>query len=308
MRRFVKRLIIFILLLVSLAAAFLYQRIVGLESVSVTDDVAVIYGAGGNVGVLRTDHGAVIVDTMTFAMQGRRIRELAERIGGGPTQLVINTHYHQDHTHGNPGFAGGTAVISTQRTRDYLDFFDSEYWSGDRAENLPSQTFDERETLQIGAKTISLVFPGRGHTGGDLVALFVEDRVLHTGDLFFNQRYPRIDLPAGGSLREWIATIDRVLELEFDRVIPGHGPVSDRAGLVRFQDFLRDVWDQTRSAVADGMTLEEALSTIELRHDDGYSPGGVPILYELNRESVIRQAWEEASGSVSALQIPESPS
>jgi glyoxylase-like metal-dependent hydrolase (beta-lactamase superfamily II) len=213
MHRFAKRLFVAVLLLASLAATVLYQTVVSLESAPVTDDVFVIHGAGGNVGVLRTDHGAVIVDTMTFVMQGRRIRELAERIGGGPTQVVINTHYHQDHTHGNPGFAPGTKIVSTRRTRDYLLFFDAKYWQGDRSETLPTDTFTDGRELRIGGKTVRLVFAGRGHTGGDGIALFVEDRVIHTGDLFFNKRYPRIDFEAGGSLLEWIATIDRILEL-----------------------------------------------------------------------------------------------
>jgi len=306
MRRFVKRFLITILLLGSFAAIFVYRAVSTLDVESITPDVSMIRGAGGNVGVLRTARGAVIVDSMTFVMQGRRIREAAERIAG-PTQVVINTHYHQDHTHGNPGFAVGTHVVSTRRTRDYLLFFDDAYWQGERAQTLPNDTFDDQKELQFGDKTVRLYFAGPGHTGGDLVALFVEDRVLHAGDLFFNRRYPRVDLAAGGSMPAWVATLDRVLELPFDAVIPGHGPPSDRAGLRAYRDFLSDVWEQTSRAVAAGKTLEQTLAVVDPRYDDGYENGGVPLLREFDRDSVVSQAWEEASGTVSPQEVPSAP-
>jgi glyoxylase-like metal-dependent hydrolase (beta-lactamase superfamily II) len=300
-----KRLVIASILLFGIGATVVYLAIVGFDSERVGGDVSVIYGAGGNVGVLRSERGAVVVDTMTFALQGRQIRELAERLGGGPTQAVINTHYHRDHTHGNPGFAPGTKVVSTGRTRDYLLFFDEAYWQGDRAGTLPNDTFDAARDLRIGDKTVRLVFAGPGHTGGDLVVLFVEDRVLHAGDLFFHKKYPRVDFAGGGSIPAWIETLGRVLELEFDRVIPGHGAVTGRESLVEFREFLRDVWVQTGEAVLQGKSPEETLATVDLKHDDGYGVGGVPILREFDRDSIIRQAWEEASGNVTAVDVPD---
>ena len=95
------------ILVAGFGSIYVYDKVMALDTEQVTKDVSVIYGFGGNVGVLGTEHGVVIVDTMTFVAQGRRIRDLAERIGGGPTQAVINTHYHIDHTHGNPAFAAG---------------------------------------------------------------------------------------------------------------------------------------------------------------------------------------------------------
>jgi glyoxylase-like metal-dependent hydrolase (beta-lactamase superfamily II) len=294
------------ILVAGFGAVYVYDEVMTLDTEQVTEDISVIYGFGGNVGVLRTEHGVVIVDTLTFVPQGRRIRELAERIGGGPTQAVINTHYHIDHTHGNPGFAVGTKVVSTQRTRDYLMFFDGDYWEGDAAGTVPNVTFDERHELRIGGKTIRLRHLGRGHTGGDLVVLFKEDRVVHTGDLFFNHRYPNIDLEAGGSVREWIDTLDRVLAIDFDHIIPGHGPVTDRAGLEAFRRFLLDLWTQASDAVAAGKTLRETLATVELRYDEGYEIYSIPFVVKLDRDFVVRRAWEEASGAVSPAEVPVS--
>jgi len=307
MRRILGWLALVLIGLIAAVAIYAYQEVASLEVERVTDDVHVLYGLGGNVGVLATERGAVIVDSMTFRMQGAHIREVAERIGRGPTQAIINTHYHRDHTHGNPAFAAGTTVWSTQRTRDYLLHFDAPYWEGGAAGTLPNQTFEEAHELSVGGKTIRLQYLGRGHTGGDLVVLFVEDRVLHTGDLFFNGRYPRVDLEAGGSLREWDATLDRVLALDFDRVIPGHGPVSDREGLRAFQRFLRELWSLAEQGAREGKSLAETLALPGLTADAGYQAGGIPLVFKIDREFVIRQAWEEATGAVGAAQVPVQP-
>jgi glyoxylase-like metal-dependent hydrolase (beta-lactamase superfamily II) len=287
---------------------YLYDALHSFEVVRVSDDVHVIQvdRLGGNVGVLATERGAVVVDTMTFRSQGGRILKLAEQVGRGPVQAIVNTHWHQDHTHGNPAFPPGTKVVSTRRTRDYLLHFDADYWTGPAAETLPDETFDDVHVLSVGGKTLRCLHLGAGHTGGDLVVLFVEDRVLHTGDLLFNGRYPNIDLEAGGSVREWNATLDRVLALDFDAVIPGHGPVTDRQGILDFQRFLRQLWQVGEKAAEGGLSLEQALATAELTEDAGYGTIGFPFVFRLDRDFVIRRVWEEATGAARAVEVPAS--
>ncbi len=304
MRRTVVVLAALVVVGLGIAAVRLYDAVITLESERVSDDVWAVSGLGGNVGVLRTAIGAVVVDSMTFRLQGERIRELAERLTGGPTQVLVNTHYHVDHSHGNPGFAPGTRIVATRRTLDYMLGLDGGAWEGKAAETLPNDLFDTEHAFRIGGKTIRTLHVGRGHTGGDLVVIFVEDRVLHTGDLFFNGRYPNIDLEAGGSIREWIASLDRVLELEFDRVIPGHGPITDRQGIVAFQRFLTELWALGQEAAAEGLTLDETLAQKDLTEDEGYDVIGVPLVFRLDRDFVIRRAWEEATGSVVPVDVP----
>jgi glyoxylase-like metal-dependent hydrolase (beta-lactamase superfamily II) len=287
----------------ALIAIYVYGQLTTLEVVRVTDDVHVIHGLGSNVGVLRTDAGSLVVDTMTFQMQGREIRERARSLAG-PVQVVVNTHYHFDHTHGNPAFAPGLEVISTGRTLAYLDVLDADYWRGDAAGTLPNATFEDERSLALGGKTIRLIHPGRGHTDGDLVALFVEDRVVHVGDLFFNGRYPNIDLEAGGSVREWSATIDRILELDFDHVIPGHGPVTDRDGLRGFQRFMQQLAAVAEASARDGVSLADHQARAPLDADAGYEAIGIPFVMRLDREFVLRRAWEEANGAFERIQLP----
>jgi glyoxylase-like metal-dependent hydrolase (beta-lactamase superfamily II) len=280
-------------------AIYVYQQIGRLDAERITDDVHVLYGLGGNVGVLRTRRGAAIVDTMSFRSQGEAIRKQAEALTGGEVQVILNTHYHRDHTHGNPAFPGGTRVVATARTLELLRALDAGYFSGAAEQSLPNETFSDEHEIRLGGKTIRAIHPGRGHTDGDLVVLFVEDRVLHTGDLFSNHRYPNIDLEAGGSLREWIDTLDRVLALDgFDRVIPGHGRATDRAGIEQFQRFLRELWREVDAAAKAGKSLEETLATVKLSEDAGYDLGGVPPVFRVDRDFVVRRAWEEATGAV----------
>ena len=299
MGRWIGRIALAVAVVAAIGAIYGYQRVRTVESERLTDDVHVLFGLGGNVGVLRTDRGSVIVDTMTFRMQGDRIRERAEALTGREVAVILNTHYHRDHTHGNPAFPAGTRIVATQRTRELLEAFDADSWRGDASRTLPNETFEGSYEIALGGKTVRALQPGRGHTSGDLVALFVEDRVLHAGDLFFNGRYPNVDLEAGGSIEQWIATLDRLLALDgYDRVIPGHGPVSDREGLRRFQAFLRELWDKASAAARAGASLEDTLRTTSLTTDAGYESIGVPFVYRIDKPLVIRRAWEEATGRV----------
>jgi glyoxylase-like metal-dependent hydrolase (beta-lactamase superfamily II) len=286
-----------VVLVLGVAAVGFYHQIGATEVERVSDDVHVIYGQGGNVGVLRTGKGAVVVDTMAFLMQGRRILELAEELGEGPLQALINTHYHWDHTHGNPAFPSGSRVIATDRTLSYLKAVDADYWTDGAEGTLPNETFADERVLKIGDKTLRLLHPGRGHTDGDLVVLFEEDRILHTGDLYFNGRYPNIDLEAGGSVREWVATLDRLLELDFDTVIPGHGPISDREGLIAFQDFMRQLAAVGADAERARTSLADTQKTGALDADAGYTGTYIPFVLDIDRNFVIRRAWEEAHGA-----------
>jgi glyoxylase-like metal-dependent hydrolase (beta-lactamase superfamily II) len=284
----------------AVAAGWLYRYVTHLEQVQITDDTWMISGFGGNVGVLRTEAGAVLVDTMNFPLQGERIQELATKLTGKPVAIVINTHYHRDHTHGNPAFAGEARIVSTERTRDHLRRRDAEYWRGDAAAALPAETFAHEHEISLGGKLIRLVQPGPAHTDGDLVALFVEDRVVHMGDLAWNGIYPNIDLEAGGSVAAWPAALDAISQLGFDRVIPGHGPLTDRDGVARFRAFLVELWEKTSDAAKRGLPLAQTLETVDLEADAGMAMMEIPFIIRLDRDFALTRAWQEATGTVKA--------
>jgi glyoxylase-like metal-dependent hydrolase (beta-lactamase superfamily II) len=245
------------------------------------------------VTVVGTDAGTVVVDSMTVVRQGRLIDAKARALTGKPVTALLNTHYHLDHTHGNPAFPIGTKVVSTTRTLEHLRARDADWWADSPARDLlPNETFDGEWTRTYGGKTLRALHPGHGHTDGDLVLLLVEDRVLVSGDLFSNGFYPNIDLEAGGTVAGWPATLDRVLALDFDTVVPGHGPLATRADLERFRAFMSTLWEQTAAIVARDGTLADA------RRDVNVSAFGlrrIPFFPVLSRSFVIGRAFEEAS-------------
>ena len=279
------------------AAGYVYFQVRALEVEQLSDDLWVLRGFGGNTAVLRTDAGTVIVDTMTFGVQGSRIREMARELTGADTALIINTHYHLDHTHGNPAFEPGTRVLSTERTLSYLLTLDEDFWTGDAAQLLPNETFSDRQTLMMGDKKIELVHPGPGHTDGDLVVVFVDEGVIHMGDLLFNRHYPNIDLEAGGTVQAWPATLDQTMPLPFDRVIPGHGATTDRDGIRQFRSFIAQLGEIGRQAAEEGWSLEQTRATDALTADAGYEPIEFIVSLGLDRGFVLQRAWEEATGN-----------
>ncbi len=298
--RLVRRLLAFLALVV-VAVLGLYWWQFGVVHVEgVRPGLHMISGLGSNVGVLVTDAGVVVVDSMTWPRQGRLIRREIERLTDQPVVALINTHYHLDHTHGNPAFPVGTKVVASARTLAHLTTLDAGYWEDAPARDLlpnetvnalPKDPTDDTWSLAVGGKTVEATWLGRGHTDGDLVVRFVEDRVLHAGDLFFNGHWPNIDLEAGGSVRWWPATLERVLALDFDTVIPGHGPVATRADLERFRDFMTSLWRQTSTLAARGASLSEARAQVDLEQWQVRRMWWFPIL---SRSFVIGRAYEEA--------------
>jgi glyoxylase-like metal-dependent hydrolase (beta-lactamase superfamily II) len=288
------------LILAGISGFVLYLRgdMQELTVTQVTPDLHMISSEwGGNVGVLKTGAGTVVVDTMTFTLQGERIREIAEGLTGEPVTMIINSHYHLDHTHGNPAFDAGTRVVATERTLHHLQQLDAGHFSGDAAALLPNETVTIEDSLVIGDKTIRVLHPGRGHTDGDLVVLFEEERVLHTGDLFFNKHYPNIDLEAGGSVVAWGDTLESLFELPFDQVIPGHGDVTDAEGMRQFQAFIRELAEVGAYAASINGSLQDTLVNGRLTADAGYVPITFGPIMSLDREFVMRRTWEEATGN-----------
>jgi cyclase len=264
-----------------------------LDATRVKPGIWMLSGWGSNVTVVATSDGAIVVDSMALVRQGRRIHARVRELTGQPVAALVNTHYHLDHTHGNPGFPVGTKVVSTTRTLEHLRTLDGAWWAENPAKDLlPNDTFTGEWTRSYGGKTIRAIHPGRGHTDGDLVLLLVEDRVLVTGDLGWHGYWPNIDLEAGGTVAGWPATLDRVLALDFDAVVPGHGPVGTRADLERFRELMQALWDQTSAVVARGGTLADARREVDL---SAFTMRRIPWFPLLSRSFVIGRAYEEAS-------------
>jgi cyclase len=210
------------------------------ELVKVEPDLYVIHNAiaPGNTTVLLTDDGVVLVDDK-FAVDHDAIMAELKKITAKPIRYVINTHHHADHSGGNVKLQEmNVQVISSEQARQNMMGTPRDGLFIAREPGLPNVTFEKRLHLYIGSKRAELYYFGRGHTNGDVVVFFPDDRALAAGDLFtFGDETPQlIDYAGGGSAKEWTETLDAVLRLDFDTVVPGHGTVTTKQELRNFRD------------------------------------------------------------------------
>jgi glyoxylase-like metal-dependent hydrolase (beta-lactamase superfamily II) len=220
-----------------------------LATVKVRDNIYMIRsGASGNVAVLVTADGVVLIDDK-FAMDHDGVMTKLREITDKPVLYVINTHLHQDHTGGNAAMQALSAkVIAHENARRTM--------AETQTAGLPNITLEQHLRLYHGEFVLDLYFLGRGHTDGDIVIHLPEQRIVVMGDLFatWEPYVHLIHYAAGGSAREWTRTLERALALDFDTVIPGHSGVTDRAHLEtylaetkRLQDSVREMNRAKRS-------------------------------------------------------------
>jgi len=210
----------------------------------VTDHLWVIIGNGGNVAVMPTNDGVLLVDDK-FAEDAPDIIAKVKTLTDKPIRYVLNTHQHLDHIGGNGAMmTTGAEVIIQKNARANL--------MAEKLAALPPLTFSDELQLFLGGKEVQARYLGRGHTNGDAVVYFPSERVLHMGDLFINGSVPFADYSANGSLVEWDKTLENALQLDFETVIPGHGDLATKADLVKWRQALATLRSRARAACAQG--------------------------------------------------------
>lgn len=229
--------------------------------------VTMIKGRGGNIAVSAGEDGVFIIDDQLEPLTDQLVAAIRS-ISDQPIRFVINTHYHGDHVGGNEkiGKAGAVIIahdnIRERMTTDQFNHFFNDTTPAWPKGALPVVTFNDQVTLHLNGEAVTAHHVPRGHTDGDSIVYFAESNVLHMGDIFFNGRYPYIDLDGGGTVQGMIAAVEKGLELadEETRVIAGHGPLSDRSGLQEYHDFLVTVRDRVQALIDQGMNLEQAIA------------------------------------------------
>jgi cyclase len=232
----------------------------------VKDDLYEIVGDGGNVAVLVTNEGVLLVDDK-FQQDHEQIIDKVKSITSQPIRYVINTHYHEDHSGGNGRMlmVPGVEIISTANSRKNI----LEHKQSNASPNVvPARvTFTQETSIFLGGKEVRARYFGRGHTNGDAVIYFPADRTIHTGDLMAGTS-PLIDYNGGGSLIEWTKTLDAAMaQLDFDTVIPGHGNVTNKAGLKTYRDNVEKLRNRVTGLIREGKKQDEIAKVMQAEYN-----------------------------------------
>jgi len=250
-----------------------------LKTEKVKGDLHLISGEGGNVAAYATAEGVVLVDDM-FDRNHADILAQVKSITDKPLRYVINTHQHDDHAGGDFKMLPLAEVIAHRNVYANLKDIKRPYFEDTPGTpiGLPRVTFSDRLDVHLGGRDVEAYYFGRGHTSGDIVVYFPELKAIHTGDLFISgsrRGVPiYVDSVQGGSLLEWTRTLDRTLQLDFDTVIPGHGPVATKADLTRFNADIAAMRLRLQTMIKSGASRDQVVQTVE--KDYGWRATGCP--------------------------------
>jgi cyclase len=262
-----------------------------LRTEKVKGDLYMISGEGGNVALYNTAEGVVLVDDM-FDRNHADILAQVKSVTDRPLRYVINTHQHDDHAGGDFKMLPIAEVIAHKNVRANLQDLKRPYYEDTPGTpiGLPRLTFSGELALHLGGKEVRAHYFGRGHTSGDAVVHFPELKAIHTGDLFLASRASApaggasrarppgvpiyIDYVQGGSFLEWSTVLERMLELDFDTVLPGHGPVASRDDVVRFKADLEAMRSRLAGLIGKGTSRADIVKTLE--DDYGWRSTGCP--------------------------------
>jgi len=240
---------------------------VQIKTTQLTQNIYMLEGEGGNIGVSAGEDGVFMIDDQ-FAPLTPRILAAVKAISDKPVRLLLNTHWHFDHVGGNENLGKSGVVIIAQdnvrkrmSAKTAIDFFKSSYGPAAPAA-LPVITFNETVTFHLNGDDATALHLANAHTDGDSIIHFRNANVIHMGDTYFNGLYPFIDVGTNGSVKGVIAAADRALAMSDDntKIIPGHGPLSNKRELKAYRDMLAAVYPKVERMVKAKKTLAQVIA------------------------------------------------
>jgi cyclase len=247
-----------------------------LETQRLAGDLTMLSGPGGSVVVLNGADGKFVVDSFV-APAWPRLKKALDGLGNAPVKCLIDTHWHFDHTDNNaPLHAAGATVLAHENTKRRMSephdlpvlYRGSDgalaglHFDPSPVEALPQQTFADSYKLQANGETLALQHVAAAHTDTDIYVHFEKANVIQMGDLFFNWMYPYIDPSTGGTISGNIAAVDKILSLAGNdtKIVPGHGPLGNKADLTKFRDMLVTSRDRIEKLKSAGRLAQEAVA------------------------------------------------
>jgi glyoxylase-like metal-dependent hydrolase (beta-lactamase superfamily II) len=221
-----------------------------------------------------TNQGVILVDDK-FDRDHDAIVSKIKSVTDQPVKYVLTTHHHSDHSGGNARFLPTALVISTVNARTNI----LEHKQPNADDVAPAaMVFTDETAVFLGGKEARARYFGRGHTNGDAMVYFPALRTIHTGDLMANST-PLIDYRGGGSVTEWTKTLDAALKLDFDTVIPGHGKVTDKAGLLAYRNNVEKLRNRVSGLIREGRNQDEVGKV--LMAEFGWTAGSMMMQWSL---------------------------
>jgi len=259
-------------LLASMRAKF---NAVPMGTQKLADNVTMFDGPGGAVTLLNGPEGKFAVDTFV-APAWPRLKEVLDGLGNTPVKYVIDTHWHFDHTDNNAALrAAGATVLAHENTKKRMSephdlpvlyrgadgALAGLHFDPSPAEALPQQTFADKYKLQANGEILELQHVAPAHTDSDIYVHFQKANVIAMGDLFFNGMYPYIDPGTGGNIDGMIAAADKILSLadNHTKIVAGHGPLGNKADLMKSRDMLITSRDRVEKLKSAGKSAQEAV-------------------------------------------------
>jgi cyclase len=246
--------------------------------------IAVLRGAGGNVGVSYGEDGVLLVDD-SFAPLYKKLLAAVATLDKGPLRFVFNTHYHNDHTGGNEPMGKLGAVIVAhdnvfkELSKEQVNEAFGLFLPPSPHKALPVITYTGDLSFHLNGDDIHIIHVPHAHTNTDSIVCWKTANVIHMGDTYFSVGYPYMDVDGGGTIDGYIDAAQRALKLANDstRVIPGHGATTDRKALAAWRDMLVAVRDRVAKLKAENKTMEQVVAAQPSADlDAAYGKGFIP--------------------------------
>ena len=248
---------------------------VKIKTVPVANNISMLVGAGGNIGLFSGKDGVFMIDDQ-FGPLTPNILVAIKKITTDPVRFLLNTHWHFDHSGGNENMGEiGTTIIAHDNVRKLMSMPQELKAFGMKVPAspkiaLPVMTFDSNTTIHLDGEIIKIRHLPNAHTDGDTFVQFVNGNVFHAGDTFFNGFYPFIDTEHGGSISGMIEAANTIITFANDntKIIPGHGPLGNKAQLKAFRNMLLKVEKLAIAARAQEQTSDELSATPPIKKID----------------------------------------
>lgn len=253
---------------------------VQIQTTKLTSDFYVLNGQGGAIGVLTGPDGVLMVDSEFAPLTAKIVAAIKQVSNGAPIKFLINTHVHGDHTGGNENLGKmGVVIFAREELRNRLMHpapgANGAPGTPAPAAALPVVTYDSPIAFHMDGEDVQAIPIPKAHTDGDTLVYFPHNNVMMIGDYFRSLGYPNIDRTNGGSLPGMLAGIDKAIGLcnADTKVVPGHGAITDRNGLIAHKEMIIAIRDKIAPMVAQGKTLQEVIASKPTADYDSKVPG-----------------------------------